>query len=107
MNPRWKEAMAAYKAVICAPKREGEDGWSPPPTSEQWRDKKWSRELRKMWPEYTSIRLEDIRFYSDKSKWCKENAQFYWVAGNQQMWYFSDRNSALLFKLSFGGNVEL
>ena len=38
--------------------------------------------------------------------WAEENAQFYWSASNGLVWYFSDRNSALLFKLTFGGNVE-
>ena len=107
MNPRVQRAMDAYKAALTAPKEDGEDGWCPPPTSEAWRDKKWSRELRRMWPGYTSIRLQDERFYNQKFKWCKENSQFFWVAGNQLMWYFSDRNSALLFKLSFGGDIEL
>ena len=105
MNKRWVEAKEAYKAILIAPKRDDEDGWSPPP-SDAMKDKKWSRELRTMWPEYRSVRLHDTRFYSEKQKWCRENAQFYWVANNQQMWYFSDLNTALLFKLTFGGSVE-
>lgn len=107
MNARFARAMEAFKSVMTEPKLEGEDGWTPPPSDTQWRDKKWSRELRKMWPGYTSIRLENTKFYSEKIKWCEENSQFYWVANNQQVWYFSDRNSALLFKLSFGGSIEL
>jgi len=105
MNKRWQVAMDAYKSAITAPKQEDEDGWSPPPSTTM-KDKKWSRELRDMWPGYRSVRLVDTRFYTEKMKWCKENSQFYWVAGNQQMWYFSDVNSALLFKLTFGGSVE-
>ena len=104
MQERIKEAMAAYKAIISRPLDDGEDGWSPPP-SDFLRDKKWSKELRWMWPEYTSVKVGDTRFYVEKKKWCAENAQFYWVAGNQNVWYISNRNSAVLFKLSFGGEV--
>lgn len=104
MTKRLKEAMAAYMAVMTRPLAEGELGWSPPPVSTM-RDKHWSKHLRGYWPEYTSVRVADIRKHSEKMQWCRENAQFYWVAGNQAMWYFSDRNTAVMFKLTFGGDL--
>jgi hypothetical protein len=103
MQDRIFNAMAAYKEIMSAPRKENENGWFPPPRDMQ--DKKWSKELRSLWAGYTSVRVDDKRFYAEKRKWSNENAQFYWVAGNEQMWYFSDRATALLFKLTFGGIV--
>ena len=105
MSTRWQRAKEAYKAILCAPREPNEDGWTPPP-SDSIRDKKWSRELRAMWPNYAGVRVDDTRFYSEKIKWCNANAQFYWAANNQQMWYFSEKSAALLFKLTFGGSIE-
>lgn len=104
MSERIKQALEAYRAIMMAPRPEGESGWFPPPSS-QMRDKTWSKQLRWMWPEYRSVRLEDTRFSAEKSKWCKENAQYYWTAANEHVWYFSDISTALLFKLTFGGTV--
>lgn len=103
---RWEKAMEAYKAVLTAPKEPGEDGWTPPPSSVM-KDKKWSRELRVMWPEYRSVRLTNANNHTERKKWCRENAEFYWVANNGLMWYFSNSQTAVLFKLTFGGSIEL
>jgi hypothetical protein len=79
------------------------------------RDKKWGKELRTFWLGFTSVRLpgkpnstevDRNKEYAAQRTWAEENAQFYWTASNGLVWYFSDRNSALLFKLTFGGNVE-
>lgn len=104
MQERLKKATEAYNSILMAPREEGENGWFPPPR--QMADKKWSKELRCIWPGYTSVRLSNKGAYTEKMNWCKENAQFFWTAGNELMWYFSDRDTALIFKLKFGGIVE-
>lgn len=101
---RYKRALEAYKSIMLEPRAPDENAFCPPPNS-ALRDKKWSKELRTMWLDCHSVRLQDDRFYSEKFAWCKENSQFFWVAGNQRMWYFSDKNAALLFKLTFGGDI--
>lgn len=100
---RHQEAMAAYKEIMNRPLTEGERRYTPPPR--EMRDKKWSRELRSLWPNYTAVQVQDTRMHSEKSKWASECGAFYWYANNHTKWYFSSREAALLFKLSFGGEV--
>lgn len=102
---RHSRALEAYKAILMEPLKPGEAKFTPSP-SEHLKDKKWSKELRLMWPDYRRVVITDTRFYSEKKKWCEDFANFYWVAGNQTHWHFSDHKSAVAFKLSFGGNIE-
>ena len=103
---RYQRAITAYMEIIMADRTEGESGFCPPPKGTEWRDKKWGKELRSMWPGFRSVKVDDTRGHSDKFKWCEQQSGFFWVAGNSKVWYFSDPETAVLFKLVFGGSVE-
>lgn len=98
---RYKKAIQAYKDIMCAPLSPGESGYSPPPTS--IRDKKWAETLRGMWPDFISVKLKNNTEEVSATKWCHENAQFWYKAQSGTVFYFSDHVSATAFKLSFGG----
>lgn len=99
-----KKALQAYLDVW----REHHIGFcSPPPGTG---DKKWSKVLREIWPEYTSIRLDANTQSkteandSEKFKWCElQTTSNFWINGGRDIWYFERRDIAALFKLTFGG----
>lgn len=102
-----KMALEAYTQVW----RDNHIGFCPPPG--QLRDKKWSRFLREVWPECTTIRLDETTrsnvgvSHSDKMKWCKEQKlSNFWNNGGGNVWYFERRDIAALFKLQFGGDSK-
>jgi hypothetical protein len=101
LKERYQDALDAYKSVISDPKY----GWGfvEPPTGD-WKDKHWSRELRKMWPEYTKIKVSGRHAYRELREWCAVHETDYWHNQPQSVWYFSNPKVALMFKLSFGGN---
>lgn len=101
---RYEAAVRAYMEVLLAPKESDESGYAQPPAGMP--DKKWAKFLRETWPKYCRVKLEDTRFYTEKRNWCNENAHFYYVAHNEKIWHFMDRETAVLFKLTFGGIVE-
>lgn len=103
---RYNAALAEYKRILSDPTWYDGDGWSPPP-NEEWKDKHWSRELRRMWPDYRAVKVVDVRFFAEKRQWCREQQCHYWVNGSQNLWYFDTHQMAVLFKLSFGGDFEL
>lgn len=102
---RYRKALQAYKEAMTAPLSESESGWTPPPTS-GFKDKKWSQELRKMWPDYASVRLHNSKESVSARTWCEENDVFYWSSTSDLVWYFSKRDIAVAFKLIFKGEIE-
>lgn len=94
-----KLAIQAYLKVL----REHPTGWTPPPTD--MRDKKWSRILRDVWPECSTVYLTKANTqHSNRHKWCEEHAGNYWASGNGEAWHFERRDIAALFKLTYGGS---
>lgn len=75
-----------------------------PPYGNSTRDKHWSRRLREAWPNCTkvSVRKGDT---SERKTWCMEQQGSFWYNGGEDQWYFEDNDTALLFKLTFGGNI--
>lgn len=70
------------------------------------RDKHWSKELRRIWPEYTKVRLPEQNFckrYTKRFKWCETQKGRFWCCGAGRCWYFECRRTAFLFKLTWGG----
>lgn len=70
------------------------------------RDKHWSRELRKLWPEFTKVCLEEHNFSKhlrDRNNWCQKQSGRYWHCGAGRCWYFEHKKTAFLFKLTWYG----
>lgn len=100
---RIEAALAAYMEILHAP-RGSESGFTPPPSSGM-RDKLWTRQLRGFWPDYQSVSIAD-NVNSDKryemTKWCKETVvQLYWYSANRDVFVFSDKQDATMFKLKW------
>lgn len=76
-----------------------------PPIGNSVREKHWSRRLREAWPEFTSVAVNQ-GVTPERRKWCDENPGSYWHNGNGSKWYFETRSTALLFKLTFGGELS-
>lgn len=93
---------AEWQAYLKWRRDEGkaEDLSCPPPPGIE-REKVWSRQLRRMWPNYGRVVLK--RYQAEVRQWIADNAGYHWN-GNGNIWYFQDRDTAVLFKLTFGGN---
>ena len=77
-----------------------------PPVGNSSRDKHWSRRLREAWPDFTTVTIRSSINLHDCMEWCKTNAGSFWHNGSANKWYFENRDTALLFKLSFGGHIS-
>jgi len=100
----WREAaMDTYRRMVTERKLDG--GWFPPPV--QMKDKEWSRQLRLLWPDYQSIKIdrtrEDAPNYSEMRKWCRDKQCGHWVNNGGNIWHFQKTSVAVMFKLTFGG----
>ena len=77
-----------------------------PPVGISTRDKHWSRRLREAWPNFTTVTIRSSdNPTDDRKKWCKEQAGSFWHSSSGDKWYFENRDTALLFKLTFGGEI--
>jgi hypothetical protein len=76
-----------------------EDLYCPPPPGVE-RGKIWSRQLRRMWPNHGRVFVTGGT--ARAHQWCKEHGSHYWDVGGN-VWYFRERDVAVLFKLTFGG----
>ena len=76
-----------------------------PPVGENTRDKHWSKRLREAWPECTTVNIQKGGPVSEMMTWCKEQQGSFWHNGGADKWYFENHDTALLFKLTFGGSI--
>jgi len=74
------------------------------PIGNSTRDKHWSKRLREAWPECTSVVVQDK--VPDMMRWCNDQQGSFWHNGGGNKWYFENRDTALLFKLTFGGAIH-
>ena len=76
-----------------------------PPVGNSTRDKHWSKRLREAWPECTTVSVQAGE-QAARMNWCKEQAGSFWHNGGGDKWYFENNDTALLFKLTFGGAIH-
>jgi hypothetical protein len=74
-----------------------------PPVGVSTRDKHWSRRLREAWPNMTTVTLSGKGDLAEMKRWCNEHEGSFWHSSGNDKWYFEDRDTAVLFKLTFGG----
>lgn len=72
-----------------------------PPLPGIERGKVWSRQLRRMWPNHGRVAL--TQYTRGITQWVRDNGGYHWSADNN-IWYFKERDTAVLFKLTFGGS---
>jgi hypothetical protein len=73
------------------------------PVGVSTRDKHWSKRLREAWPECTTVTVKEKT--SEMMPWCNEHNGSFWHNGGGDKWYFENHDTALLFKLTFGGAI--
>lgn len=92
---------AEWQAYLKWRRDEGKaEDMSCPPLPGIERGKIWSRQLRRMWPNYGRVVITHYR--KGILQWVRENGGYHWN-GDGNIWYFKDRDTAALFKLTFGG----
>lgn len=99
---RIEEAKKAYIEALLQPRKEDEDSFCPPPVS-TIRDKHWTRYLREHWPDFHSIKLDRHKTKDGYTSWLKNNVKnFYWYTSNGDVFVFSNKEDAVMFKLKWG-----
>ena len=74
-----------------------------PPVGVSTRDKHWSKRLREAWPDCTVVSVKAQ--VPEMKNWCNEQHGSFWHSGGGDKWYFENRDTALLFKLTYGGTI--
>lgn len=73
-------------------------------TPPDWREKRWSQELRECFP---GIKRTTISFPKEHGliRWCVDDPNIkghFWTNSTQTVWYFTDEESLLYFKMMKG-----
>ena len=99
---RRRKAVEAYRDVMLDPSLGpvGKYLESPP----EWKDKHWSRELR-VFQDWHIISIRTSETRSALVRWCEKEPSItghFWGNQSANLWYFSNEESALYFKMMKG-----